>query len=95
LHERAVATKPAPARNVVEPCLQPALIATAVHVTAPAAKRRLHYVPAWKRWNRVEAIPEVTALREAQGRFLFTATVELFEQYGFTVVAASGSTPGS
>jgi hypothetical protein len=39
LHERAVATKPAPARNVVEPCLQLALIATAVHVTAPAAKR--------------------------------------------------------
>jgi hypothetical protein len=37
----------------------------------------------------------VTALREAQGRFLFTATVELFEQYGFTVVAALGSTPGS
>lgn len=32
----------------------------------------------------VEAIPEVTAGREAQGRFLFSATVELFEQYGFT-----------
>lgn len=31
----------------------------------------------------VEAIPEVTAGREAQGRFLFSATVELFEQYGF------------
>ena len=31
----------------------------------------------------VEAIPEVTAGREAQARFLFTATVELFEQYGF------------
>jgi ribosomal protein S18 acetylase RimI-like enzyme len=31
----------------------------------------------------VEAIPEVTANREAQGRFLFSATVELFEQYGF------------
>ena len=26
---------------------------------------------------------EVTADREAQGRFLFSATVELFEQYGF------------
>jgi len=25
----------------------------------------------------------VTAGREAQGRFLFSATVELFEQYGF------------
>ena len=32
----------------------------------------------------VEAISEVTAGREAPGRFLFSATVELFEQYGFT-----------
>jgi hypothetical protein len=32
----------------------------------------------------VEAIPEVTAGRDAQGRFLFSATVELFERYGFT-----------
>lgn len=32
----------------------------------------------------VEAIPEVTAGREAHGRFLFSATVELFEDYGFT-----------
>jgi len=32
----------------------------------------------------VEAIPEVTAGREAPGRFLFSATVELFEQYGFS-----------
>jgi len=32
----------------------------------------------------VEAIPEVTAGREAHGRFLFSTTVELFEQYGFT-----------
>jgi GNAT superfamily N-acetyltransferase len=32
----------------------------------------------------VEAIPEVTIGREAPGRFLFSATVELFEQYGFT-----------
>lgn len=32
----------------------------------------------------VEAIPEVTAGREAQGRFLFSTTVELFEQYGFS-----------
>ena len=31
-----------------------------------------------------EAIPEVTAGREAPGRFLFSATVELFEEYGFT-----------
>jgi GNAT superfamily N-acetyltransferase len=34
--------------------------------------------------GRVEAISEVTTGREAQGRFLFSATVELFEQYGFT-----------
>jgi ribosomal protein S18 acetylase RimI-like enzyme len=32
----------------------------------------------------VEAIPEVTAGRDAPGRFLFSATVELFEEYGFT-----------
>jgi GNAT superfamily N-acetyltransferase len=32
----------------------------------------------------VEAISETTAGREAQGRFLFSATVELFEQYGFS-----------
>jgi hypothetical protein len=32
----------------------------------------------------VEAISEVSAGREAQDRFLFSATVELFEQYGFT-----------
>lgn len=32
----------------------------------------------------VEAISEVTAGRQAPGRFLFSATVELFEQYGFT-----------
>jgi ribosomal protein S18 acetylase RimI-like enzyme len=31
----------------------------------------------------VEAIPEVTTGRAAQGRFLYSATVELFEQYGF------------
>jgi len=32
----------------------------------------------------VEAIPEVTAGRDAPGRFLYSATVELFEQNGFT-----------
>jgi GNAT superfamily N-acetyltransferase len=32
----------------------------------------------------VEAITEVTAGREAHVRFLFSATAELFEQYGFT-----------
>ncbi len=32
----------------------------------------------------VEVIPEVTTGREAPGRFLFSATVELFEEYGFT-----------
>ncbi len=34
--------------------------------------------------GRVEAISEVTAGRQAQGRFLFSATAELFEQYGFS-----------
>ena len=38
----------------------------------------------------VEAIPEVTAGREAQGRFLFSATVELFEEYGFTRLSQVG-----
>jgi GNAT superfamily N-acetyltransferase len=38
----------------------------------------------------VEAISEVTAGREAQGRFLFSATVELFEQSGFTRVRQVG-----
>jgi ribosomal protein S18 acetylase RimI-like enzyme len=38
----------------------------------------------------VEAIPEVTANREAPGRFLFSATVELFEQYGFRRVRQVG-----
>jgi GNAT superfamily N-acetyltransferase len=32
----------------------------------------------------VEAISEVTAGRQAPGRFLFSATVELFGQFGFT-----------
>ena len=32
----------------------------------------------------VEAIPEVTAGREAPGRFLYSATVELFEDFGFS-----------
>lgn len=38
----------------------------------------------------VEAISEVTAGREAQGRFLFSATVELFEDYGFARVRQVG-----
>jgi GNAT superfamily N-acetyltransferase len=32
----------------------------------------------------VEAVSEVTSGRQAPGRFLFSATVELFEQYGFS-----------
>lgn len=32
----------------------------------------------------VEAISEVTTGRQAPGRFLFSATVELFEEFGFT-----------
>jgi GNAT superfamily N-acetyltransferase len=38
----------------------------------------------------VEAISEVTADRQAPGRFLFSATVELFEQYGFSRVRQVG-----
>ncbi len=38
----------------------------------------------------VEAISEVTAGREAPGRFLFSSTVELFEQFGFTRVRQVG-----
>jgi GNAT superfamily N-acetyltransferase len=33
--------------------------------------------------GRIEAISEVTAGRQAVGRFLFSATVELYEQFGF------------
>jgi GNAT superfamily N-acetyltransferase len=38
----------------------------------------------------VEAISEATAGREAQGRFLFSATVELFDQNDFTRVRQVG-----
>ncbi|HET8984885.1 MAG TPA: GNAT family N-acetyltransferase [Trueperaceae bacterium] len=38
----------------------------------------------------VEAISETTEGREAQGRFLFSATVELFEEYGFERVRQVG-----
>jgi GNAT superfamily N-acetyltransferase len=38
----------------------------------------------------VEAITEVTAGRQAQGRFLFSATAELFEQNGFARVRQVG-----
>jgi GNAT superfamily N-acetyltransferase len=38
----------------------------------------------------VEGIAEVTAGREAQGRFLYTGTVELFEEFGFSRVRQVG-----
>jgi ribosomal protein S18 acetylase RimI-like enzyme len=38
----------------------------------------------------VEAIPEVTTGRNAPGRFLFSASVELFEEYGFARVRQVG-----
>jgi GNAT superfamily N-acetyltransferase len=38
----------------------------------------------------VEAISETTTGRQAQGRFLFSATVELFEQLGFSRVRRVG-----
>ncbi len=40
--------------------------------------------------GRIEAISEVTAGREAQGRFLFSGTVELFEEFGFERVRQVG-----
>ena len=43
----------------------------------------------------VEAIPEVTAGREAPGRFLYSATVELFEHSASPAADRSASTPGS
>jgi len=42
----------------------------------------------------VEAISEVTAGREAQGRFLFSARVELFEDLGFAWPPWAGARPG-
>lgn len=38
----------------------------------------------------VEAMPEITSDRIAQGRFLFQASVELFEDYGFERVRQLG-----
>jgi len=38
----------------------------------------------------VEAISETTTSREAQGRFLFSGTVELFEEFGFTRIRQVG-----
>jgi GNAT superfamily N-acetyltransferase len=38
----------------------------------------------------VEAISEVTAGRQAQGRFLFSGSVELFEEFGFQRVRQVG-----
>jgi hypothetical protein len=38
----------------------------------------------------VEAIPEVTVGREAHGRFLYSATVELFESHGFERIRQVG-----
>ncbi|HEU5422388.1 MAG TPA: GNAT family N-acetyltransferase, partial [Nitrolancea sp.] len=40
--------------------------------------------------GRTEAISEVTADRTAHGRFLFSATVELFEEHGFSRVRQVG-----
>ena len=40
--------------------------------------------------GRTEAISEVTVGRTAPGRFLFSATVELFEDFGFTRVRQVG-----
>jgi GNAT superfamily N-acetyltransferase len=40
--------------------------------------------------GRTEAVSEVTADRTAHGRFLFSATVELFEDHGFTRVRQVG-----
>lgn len=40
--------------------------------------------------GRVEAISETTSGREAQDRFLFSATVELFEDYDFSRVRQVG-----
>jgi ribosomal protein S18 acetylase RimI-like enzyme len=40
--------------------------------------------------GRTEAITEATEGREAQGRFLFSGTAELFEQYGFHRVRQVG-----
>ena len=40
--------------------------------------------------GRIEAISETTLGREAQDRFLFSGTVELFEDLGFTRVRQVG-----
>ena len=40
--------------------------------------------------GRVEAISETTSGREAQDRFLFSATVELFEDFDFSRIRQVG-----
>ncbi len=44
--------------------------------------------------GRVDAISELTAGRKDQGLFLFSATVELLEQYGFCRRRAYLPVPG-
>jgi hypothetical protein len=61
LHQRAVATEPAPAPEAFEPRPQLVLVATAVDVAAPAAEAGLHHVRGRKGWNR--HLAEVRRLR--------------------------------
>ncbi len=52
LHERAMATEPAPAPESFEPRPELVFIATEVDVAAPAAKARLHNIRGRKGWKR-------------------------------------------
>src|SRR6202035_2111243 len=58
-------------------------------VARAAVEGALHQI-AKEGGGRVEAISEVTAGGEAQDRFLFSATVELFEELGFKRVRQVG-----
>jgi hypothetical protein len=65
---------------------------------SPTANNRVRIFPVPKGESQqcpaVQAIPDVTTGRTAPGRFLFNATVELFEQYGFRCRGRSANTPG-
>ncbi|HTJ70316.1 MAG TPA: GNAT family N-acetyltransferase [Actinospica sp.] len=58
-------------------------------VARAALEGALHQIAA-AGGGRVEAISEVTAGRDAPGRFLFSATVELFADHGFEKVRQVG-----
>jgi GNAT superfamily N-acetyltransferase len=81
-HERAYAQDPPPAARWRIACIFVDRRHRGQGVALAAVEGALQQIAA-AGGGLVEAISETTAGREAQGRFLFTATVELLEQLGF------------